>query len=66
MPLLAALLVFVLIIWLGFYIVQRRDAAAKRRTLALVTSYASAQDVHEAIAAASTKKRCRDWNRRAS
>jgi tight adherence protein C len=51
-PLLAALLVFGLIVWLGFYIVQRRDAAAKRRTLALVTSYASAQDVHEAIAAA--------------
>lgn len=51
-PLLAALVVFAIIVWLGFYIMQRRDEAAKRRSLALVTSYASAQDVHEAIAAA--------------
>lgn len=51
-PLLAAAVVFILIIWLGYYIVQRRDAAAKRRALAMVEGYASQKDVHEAIAAA--------------
>ena len=49
--LLAAGVVFVLIVYLGYLVVLRRDEAAKRHSLALVTGYAS-NDVHTAIAAA--------------
>jgi tight adherence protein C len=47
-PLLASLLVFGLVVYIGILIVQRRDAAAKRRSLAMVQGYAS-HNVHEAI-----------------
>ena len=47
-PVLAALVVFILIVYLGYLVVLRRDEAAKRRSLALVKGYAS-QDVHTAI-----------------
>lgn len=49
--LLAAAVVFVLIVYLGYMVVLRREEAAKRHSLALVKGYAS-NDVHTAIAAA--------------
>jgi len=49
--LLAAGLVFALIVYLGYLVVLRREQAAKRHSLALVKGYAS-NDVHTAIAAA--------------
>lgn len=51
MALLAAAVVFVLVVYLGYMVVQRREEAAKRHSLALVKGYAS-NDVHTAIAAA--------------
>ncbi len=48
-PLLAALLVFIAIMIIGLLIWQWQLSAGKRRSLALVTSYASA-DVHRAVA----------------
>lgn len=50
-PLLASLVVFILVVYVGVLVVQRRDAAAKRRSLAMVQGYAS-NNVHEAIVAA--------------
>ncbi len=50
-PVLASLLVFVLVVYIGILVTRRREAAAKRRALAMVTGYASS-DVHEAIQAA--------------
>ena len=50
-PLLAAIVVFILVVYLGYLVVQRREEAAKRRALAMVTGYAS-NDVHGAIAEA--------------
>ena len=47
-PLLAALFVFVAIVWIGLLIVRYRDSSAKRRSLAFVASYASS-DPHTAI-----------------
>ena len=49
--LLAAAIVFALIVYVGYLVVLRREEAAKRHSLALVTGYAS-NDVHTAIAAA--------------
>lgn len=49
--LLAAGIVFALIVYLGYLVVLRREEAAKRHSLALVAGYAS-NDVHTAIAAA--------------
>ena len=49
--LLAAAVVFVLIVYLGYLVVIRREEAAKRHSLALVKGYAS-NDVHTAIAQA--------------
>lgn len=49
--LLAAAIVFVLIVYLGYLVVARREEAQRRHALALVTGYAS-NDVHTAIAAA--------------
>jgi tight adherence protein C len=50
-PLLASLLVFVFIVYVGVLLMRRREAAAKRRSLAMVKGYAS-EDVHTAIAKA--------------
>lgn len=47
-PLLAALFVFVAIVWIGILIVRYRESSAKRRALAFVASYASS-DPHKAI-----------------
>ena len=47
-PLVAALMVFIAIMIIGFLIWQWQMSASKRRSLALVTSYASA-DVHQAV-----------------
>ena len=49
--LIAAAIVFALVVYLGYLVVLRRDEAAKRHSLALVKGYAS-NDVHTAIAAA--------------
>ena len=51
MALLAAGVVFILVVYLGYLVVLRREEAAKRHSLALVRGYAS-NDVHTAIAAA--------------
>jgi tight adherence protein C len=48
-PLLAAVIVFVLIVYIGFAIIRARDARIKRRALSFVTGYASA-DPHSALA----------------
>jgi tight adherence protein C len=50
-PLLAAVVVFILVVYVGYLVVLRREEASKRRALALVTGYAS-NDVHRAIAEA--------------
>lgn len=47
-PLLAALVVFVLIVFVGFLIVRSRENRIKRRSLALVAGYAS-EDPHSAL-----------------
>lgn len=47
-PLLAAIVVFVVIVFVGVLIVRGRDARIKRRSLALVTGYAS-DDPHSAL-----------------
>lgn len=51
LPLLAALVVFILIVYIGYIVVLRREESRKRRSLALVKGYASS-NVHEAIAEA--------------
>jgi tight adherence protein C len=50
-PLLASAVVFVLIVYLGWLLMRRREQAAKRRSLAMVEGYA-AHDVHGALEAA--------------
>lgn len=50
-PLLASAIVFLLVVYLGVLAVRRREAAAKRRSLAMVAGYAS-HDVHGALEAA--------------
>jgi tight adherence protein C len=50
-PLIAAVLVFAAIVYLGVLAMRRRDAAARRRSLAMVEGYAS-HDVHGAMQAA--------------
>ncbi len=50
-PFLASFLVFIVIVYLGWLLMQRREQAAKRRSLAMVRGYAS-NDVHGALAAA--------------
>ena len=47
-PILAAVLAFLAIAWIGLLIVRYREAESKRRSLAMVAGYAS-NDVHEAI-----------------
>jgi tight adherence protein C len=47
-PLLISLIVFGLVLYIGVAIMNRRQAASKRRSLAMVSGYAS-NDVHQAI-----------------